>query len=499
MKAALTPRKIRDKNNKLTTVWVKAYEDIKDGKRSGTVTAAIKHAVNTVLSYHPNDSDHKKLGYVVKLLNKKMEATSNEKVKSEFKSAIEVIQSEHKPKEATPTKQKHIEATPEIIKHLEPYQGTSYVPIGHGSTLRVIESGVPYPLIKGSFSIVTDGRFSAETVKQILKADDPKAKYDFYRELTDKGETYHLNRWSIDSKHNKKQNNWKLNKDKTQVVKFDGKEYMVNGLTPELQAKYDKTSKDMRGHLLNDQGQPVQIFNAKYLNADYPVSWDVSQFFSDIKGQLPTDQQVRQAMLLKISTGGGAVEGSGVELAYKLGGDNASSHDYSSSMTVEIADPKTGYDKRVVIMKKYASNFKDVQITADEIRGLEQMFMSDERKKQSQMENLGYAMREMIRVHALGYKDRKQNIDGWAKFLKQNFSKDEVTRAFEQIKYSYYNDVAQSYGLMELKPQPVLDRIKLGQGFPEKGKTHEDYRKESEERYNKIDSSESKIMKLVFG
>lgn len=94
---------------------------------------------------------------------------------------------------------KQVLVTNNNASNIYPYQGTTSKP-KIGSHLTVIEDKVPMVYkIKGQslyFSIVTDGKLSANTLNQIAM----KGNQDFYNQTTSQGKTYHLNRWSINNK-----------------------------------------------------------------------------------------------------------------------------------------------------------------------------------------------------------------------------------------------------------------------------------------------------------
>lgn len=102
----------------------------------------------------------------------------------------------------------------------------------------------------------------------------------------------------------------------------------------------------------------VKFYNHKYTQGDSSVVAQVRSFFDGIKQ--PTEALVRRAMVLVIDE----------DYALKSGGESASDRIYSSSLKIMIADPQTGFDKDVVLLKKYSTVFEEVLITPEEISDL---------------------------------------------------------------------------------------------------------------------------------
>lgn len=114
----------------------------------------------------------------------------------------------------------------------------------------------------------------------------------------------------------------------------------------------------------------VTVYNHKYMmQGDFSNEGIVNGFFSDLKQ--PNKSKVDQAMLLVIDE----------DYALKAGGECHGDSQYSSSYKILIADPKTGLDKEVVVMKKWSTNFQDIIITAKEIRELFRANLTQKQKR----------------------------------------------------------------------------------------------------------------------
>lgn len=116
--------------------------------------------------------------------------------------------------------------------------------------------------------------------------------------------------------------------------------------------------------------QEVTIYNHKYMMQNgFSNEAVINGFFSRIKQ--PTRKQVCDAMLLIIDE----------DYALKAGGESSSDNQYSSSFKILIADPKTGLDKEVVVIKKWSKTFENVLITAKEISRLFRANLSSAEKQ----------------------------------------------------------------------------------------------------------------------
>lgn len=87
----------------------------------------------------------------------------------------------------------------------------------------------------------------------------------------------------------------------------------------------------------------------------------------------PTEKEVQRAMILKIGY-------DGFWYSLKAGGESASDHLYSSSLSMDLEGPD-GEDVHKVIIKKYNTDFKKVLITGEEIRELKRKILKFKRSK----------------------------------------------------------------------------------------------------------------------
>lgn len=133
----------------------------------------------------------------------------------------------------------------------------------------------------------------------------------------------------------------------------------------------------------------------------------VNHFFHNLKQ--PTKSDVLRALILIINE----------DYALRQGGDNMSSSDFSSSFKITIADPKTGLDKDVVLIKKWSNVFSDILITAEEIRELFKSNLSAKEKAivdhQNMISTLAFTLRALkgykVNIGGTNKKASKANID----------------------------------------------------------------------------------------
>lgn len=119
------------------------------------------------------------------------------------------------------------------------------------------------------------------------------------------------------------------------------------------------------------------FFNPKHLhNGFQDLEW-VSGFFKDLKQ--PTENDVRRAMLLSISDYSG--DGSDHRYCLKAGGGSMSDSQYSSSLSILIANRKSGLDQWVVLIKKFSTVFSEVIITYQDIHALFEMIATAGQKE----------------------------------------------------------------------------------------------------------------------
>lgn len=106
-------------------------------------------------------------------------------------------------------------------------------------------------------------------------------------------------------------------------------------------------------------------FHPRHLSGFDDLSW-IAGFFEDIKQ--PTENHVQRAMVLTLTEG--SKEDQFHWYSLKAGGGSVSDHIFSSSFSILIADPSTGEDKKVVLLKKYSTQFENVLITFNELAAL---------------------------------------------------------------------------------------------------------------------------------
>lgn len=118
-------------------------------------------------------------------------------------------------------------------------------------------------------------------------------------------------------------------------------------------------------------------FHPQHLHQGFEDISFIRGFFKDL--EQPSEDTVRRAMIFQISDQTGQ-EGPENKYCLKAGGGSKSDSIFSSSYSILIADPQTGYDKSVVLLKKFSTRFADVLITAEEISDLFEIVASPAQK-----------------------------------------------------------------------------------------------------------------------
>lgn len=229
-------------------------------------------------------------------------------------------------------------------------------------------------------------------------------------------------------------------------VVVNGQEYFVNGLDKETQEEYLKHKSSGVGYQEAALAKlKVNIVNARYFTEDNDVAAEARSWFND-KLQ-PTEAAVRRAMIWSYDTHG--------DYQIKSGGDNNSESVFISNFKTTIADPNTGEDKDVVVIKKYSIDFKDVLITIDDIQQLQNKTENQQVKNVRRADFLQTAIALLLRhEQGLGVFDAKlksvpaqqEKINELYNRIKKEYSKKEVVDVISKIKENTHKyDIEMKY------------------------------------------------------
>jgi hypothetical protein len=194
--------------------------------------------------------------------------------------------------------------------------------------------------------------------------------------------------------------------------------YFINGVPPEFE---NKPEWFLCQH-------DVKVFFAKHLDeTTYPAA-EMRTWFPS---KQPTEAQVSNAMIW--------ASDHYHDYSIKAGGGAIADKQFSSHLKITIADPRTSFDKDVVLLKKYSSKFDEVLVSIDEVQTLEDATEPPARKEANRKSLLLSMLREIIRW----FKGIKSTGDGkeWtaaniAQMLKQcseDYTEQEVKAGLERL------------------------------------------------------------------
>lgn len=143
----------------------------------------------------------------------------------------------------------------------------------------------------------------------------------------------------------------------------------------------------------------VRFYNHKYTEGDSDVLAQLRSLYDGIRQ--PNENQVRRAMILLINE----------DYGLKSGGESASDSIFSSSLAIWIADPQTGEDKRVTLVKKYSTKFEEVLITMEEIEQLFELCLTP-KERVGVLENEAHSIAKELCRRELGF---ESNFSGGVK------------------------------------------------------------------------------------
>jgi len=135
----------------------------------------------------------------------------------------------------------------------------------------------------------------------------------------------------------------------------------------------------------------VCFYNHKHTQGDADIIAQLRSFYTGL--EQPSENKVRRAMILIIDE----------DYALKAGGEGASDCIYSASLRICIADPTTGEDKDVVLVKKYSTKFENVLIQLKEVEDLFEACLSTSERTEVLKDEARSVAREIM-VMKLGGK-----------------------------------------------------------------------------------------------
>lgn len=246
------------------------------------------------------------------------------------------------------------------------------------------------------------------------------------------------------------------------LVNYDGKQYYCNGYKPVEDQEY------MRFTARRRAVEEVDYFHAKrksfFFNGDLLTNgfgdlvW-CAQMFNAITQ--PSENEVRKALIktLAINTGDGVSE----KYMLKAGGGTASDSIYISSFSMLTSDAKTGYDKWVVVMKKYSTDFSDVLITYKELYSLLELCADpihiearDYEFCVDYLKHITRATRENAIETNSGKKGNEFNLQQAANVLQNKIANQNIlTRALNELTSNWQQDIEELLSKASLKEGEV--------------------------------------------
>lgn len=230
----------------------------------------------------------------------------------------------------------------------------------------------------------------------------------------------------------------KKNYKKGDIVEIaNGTKYYVNGVTPELEQLWKK-NKGLSSYEFAKR--KINIVNSKYFTEDSDVAAETRSWFDN---KQPSENQVRNAMIWSYDQYG--------DYSIKSGGESNADNIYTSHFRTTIANPTTGEDQDVVILKKFSTDFKDVLITIEEIQELQDLTENQQVRTARRKEHLRSIISILLR-HEAGYptaegKNGKKTIspEKWIadlyEELKTEYTNVEIITYLNDIKKIYEEDM----------------------------------------------------------
>lgn len=213
---------------------------------------------------------------------------------------------------------------------------------------------------------------------------------------------------------------------KGDIIETNHGKYYVNGVPDDLM-KLWKDAKSIELQEWEFAKRKINIVNAKYFTEDTDVAAETRSWFNE---KQPTENQVRNAMIWSYDQFG--------DYQIKSGGGSDSDHVYVSHFKTTIANPTSGNDQDVIILKKFSTVFNDVLVTIDEIQELQDLTEIQKVRDYRRYDNLRGIVSVLIR-HEAGWpvsdkkKVPKEWIDNLYTELIEEYDKVEVNKYLDEL------------------------------------------------------------------
>lgn len=205
----------------------------------------------------------------------------------------------------------------------------------------------------------------------------------------------------------------------SKTVSYKDKSYFVNNLPECVQKKPE-------WFLAQNN---INIVFAKYFSEFTHPGAEMRSWFD---GRQPSEAQVRRAMIWGYDQFG--------DYQIKSGGGAVSDNIFISQFKMTIADARTGYDRDVIVLKKYSNNFADVLITPAELDALQEASESKVLRNLRRLDLLSSLLREIIRFEkgvtsiAGGGNWTAENIAQMKKQCREDYTAEELKSRLVRLK-----------------------------------------------------------------
>lgn len=177
-------------------------------------------------------------------------------------------------------------------------------------------------------------------------------------------------------------------------IKINNVVFFKNSLPPEI--------KKLHPYYRNELS--IGVFYEKNVIEPYVIN----TIHDLIPKNQPTESQVKNALIWQYG-----IKGEKPDYIIKSGGGSRSDHEFQSQIFNEIADPKTGLDKRVCLAWISSPKFKDILISDSLIRELANQFINGSKKTIFDKEKIEGTISFLLG----GYIGKKINVSGRKVYL----------------------------------------------------------------------------------
>lgn len=202
-------------------------------------------------------------------------------------------------------------------------------------------------------------------------------------------------------------------------VQYNSRNYYVNKVPAEFEKKPE-------WYLAQHN---VNIVFAKHFDEFTHPGAEMRSWFDERRQ--PTEAQVRRAMIWGYDQFG--------DYQIKSGGGAISDNIFISQFKMTVADARTGWDKDVIVLKKYSNNFAEVLITPAELDALQQATESKAARNARRLGLLPSLLREIIRWEkgvtstGNGQSWTEENILQMKKQCREDYTPEELRHALERL------------------------------------------------------------------